>query len=248
MTGADRAASPPPQVSTPVRWLCEPWMAYLRYRGRRRMRRTVMERVCDGNLIVLQGVFNPVTFRTGKYLADFLMCTPLLDKPGSVPTALDMGCGSGILAVCAALRGYRVTAVDIDERAVLCTQMNAAMQNVLDKIKAVQGDLFAPIEGESYDLVVFSLPKFRGEPRTEFERALKSPDLIDRFARKLAGALKPSGIALFVLTNHGDPSGMLDGLAATGLSIERLTWRHFGVETMAIYAAKRLDRISTSTL
>src|SRR5262252_2744934 len=114
MTGADRAASPPPQVSTPVRWLCEPWMAYLRYRGRRRMRRTVMERVCGGKLVVLRGVFNPVTFRTGKYLADFLMRTPLLDqKLSSMPTALDMGCGSGILAVCAAQRGYRVTAVDI---------------------------------------------------------------------------------------------------------------------------------------
>ena len=30
---------------------------------------------------------------------------------------------------------------------------------------------------------------------------------------------------------------MLDGLQAAGLAVERLTWRHFGAETMAIYKA-----------
>jgi methylase of polypeptide subunit release factors len=93
------------------------------------MRRTVMERVCGGDLIVTPGVFNPVVFRTGKYFANFVLQTPLLDeKRSGVPTALDMGCGSGILAVCAAHRRYRVTAVDIDERALECTKMNAAIR------------------------------------------------------------------------------------------------------------------------
>jgi hypothetical protein len=86
--------------------------------------------------------------------------------------------------------------------------------------------------------MVFSLPKFRGVPKTDFERTLKSPDLIERFAAELPRALKPQGIALFVLTSHGDPRGMLQQIAASGLKIERLTWRHFGVETMAIYAAR----------
>jgi methylase of polypeptide subunit release factors len=121
---------------------------------------------------------------------------------------------------------------------VLCAKANAALNGVEDRVDVLQGDLFSPVEGQSFDLVVFSLPKFRGEPSTPFERTLKSPDLIDRFASGLPKVLKPSGIAFFVLTSHGDPHGMLEGLAAAGLVIQRLTWRHFGVETMAIYKAE----------
>src|SRR6185295_16992229 len=228
-------AQPPPRVSTIVRLLCEPWMAYLRFRGRRRMRRTIMERVGGSDFIVPIGVFNPVTFRTGKYLADFLRQTPLLDhKRSEVSTALDMGTGCGILALTVARRGYAVTAIDVDERAVTATKMNAAVQDLYDKVHAVQGDLFAPVEGKTYDLIVFSLPKFRGQPQSAFDRTLRSPDLIDRFAAELPKFLKSNGFALFLLTSHGDPAGVLDGLTAAGLAVERLTWRHFGVETMAI--------------
>jgi len=203
-----------------------------------------MERVGGNYVIVPRGVFNPVTFRTGKYLAEFLLRTPLLDAKGNgVPTALDVGCGSGILAVCAAQRGYDVTAVDIDDRAVLCAKANAAINRVEDKVNVLQGDLFGPLHGQAFDLVVFSLPKFRGQPRIPFERTLKSPDLIDRFAADLPKVLKPSGVALFVLTSHGDPRGVLDGLAASGLAVERVTWRHFGVETMAIYRAQHKGRV-----
>ncbi len=63
-------------------------------------------------------------------------------------------------------------------------------------------------------------------------------------AAELPSVLKPDGMALFVLTSHGDCAGMLDGLAQASLSVERLLWRHFGVETMAIYAA-RLARVPT---
>jgi methylase of polypeptide subunit release factors len=140
--------------------------------------------------------------------------------------------------VFAAARGYDVTAVDIEPRAASCARANAILNKVEDKIRVVEGDLFAPVQGRTFDLVVFNLPFFRGVPESPLERAWKSPDIIERCAEGLPQMLKANGLALFVLSSHGDPQTLLDGLARSGLIVERVGWRHFGVETMAIYAAR----------
>ena len=47
--------------------------------------------------------------------------------------------------------------------------------------------------------------------------------------------MKPNGIALVLLTSHGDEQGMLGGLEAAGLSVEIAERKQFGVEIMTIY-------------
>jgi methylase of polypeptide subunit release factors len=204
-----------------------------------RQSRGVFERVLRREFVVWPGVLNPVTFRAGRYLAEFIARTPrlTLESGATDATALDLGTGCGILAVFAALRGYKVTAIDIEPAAVSCARANAILNRVEDRVAVLQGDLFAPVEGQSFDVVVFNLPFFRGHARTPLESAWISPDVIDRCAAGLSAALKPKGAAYFVLSGHGDPKGMLTALAREGLCVERLAWRHFGVETMAIYSA-----------
>ena len=230
------SALPPPSVSTPVRLLNTPWTALKRVFLRRRLGRAVFERIVGRSFVVWPGVFNPVVFRTGRFLAEFIASSPLLDPAGEEKTALDMGTGCGVLGIFAALRGYRVTAVDVVPEAVSCARANALLNEV--PVELLLGDLFAPVEGLSFDLVLFSLPKFRGTPNSTFETSWRSPDVIDRLAAGLPAMLKPGGTAYFVLTSHGDCDSMLDGLARSGLAVERLFWRHFGVETMAVYAAR----------
>lgn len=233
-----RVVPAPPQVSVLVRWLCTPVMAFKRAMLRRRLGRSVFERVLGRRFAIWPGVFNPVVFRSGRYIAEFVARTPLLANRAGTATALDMGTGCGILAVFAALRGFRVTAIDMMPEAVSCARANAILNHVQGRVEVLAGNLFDPVAGRRFDLVVTSLPKFRGEPQTTFERSWRSPDIIDRFAAGLPGVMKPGGMALIVLTSHGDYNGMLSGLANAGLTVERLTWRHFGVETMAIYAAR----------
>jgi methylase of polypeptide subunit release factors len=204
-----------------------------------RQSRAVFERVLRRDFVVWPGVLNPVTFRAGRYFAEFIARSPRL-APQSDATALDLGTGCGILAVFAATRGYRVTAIDIEPAAVSCARANAILNRVEDRVLVLQGDLFAPIEGQTFDVVVFNLPFFRGHARTPLERAWTSPDVIDRCAAGLSTALKPNGAAYFVLSGHGDPKSMLAALAREAFSVERLAWRHFGVETMAIYSARRV--------
>ena len=61
---------------------------------------------------------------------------------------LDVGCGSGILAITAALLGAnKIIGCDIDEVAVKVAGENAALNGVQDRIAFHQGDLTSQVEG-----------------------------------------------------------------------------------------------------
>ena len=226
----------PPEVSAVVRWFWTPWTAAKRAVLRRRLGKAVFERVLGRHFVVWPGVFNPVVFLTGRYLAEFVARSPLLDPVAGTKTVLDVGTGCGVLGIFAALRGHQVTAVDVVPEAVSCARANAILNRA--KVELLLGDLFAPVVGHRFDIVLASLPKYRGTPKTTFDRSWRSPDVIDRFTEGLPSVLAPDGVAFFVLTSHGDCAGMLNGLAKAGLLVERLECRHFGVGTMAIYAAR----------
>src|SRR6202022_3489289 len=74
--------------------------------------------------IVLEGapgVFVPSLH--GRFYANALQV-----EPGE--RVIDIGTGSGILAIAAARRGARVVATDIDERAIAAASHNAALNGV----------------------------------------------------------------------------------------------------------------------
>ena len=75
--------------------------------------------------------------------------------------ALDMGCGSGILALAVAKRwGIPVTAVDIDPEAVRVTRVNAALNGVKSRIRSQGGDGYhTPIVGrhKPYGLITANI-------------------------------------------------------------------------------------------
>jgi len=71
---------------------------------------------------------------------------------------LDVGTGTGILAIQAAKAGAkRIDALDIEQSAVDCARHNVSMNNFEDKIKVFKSDLFAEVS-EKYDLIIANLP------------------------------------------------------------------------------------------
>jgi methylase of polypeptide subunit release factors len=71
--------------------------------------------------------------------------------------ALDVGTGSGIHALLAARRHREVVAVDVNPRALAYTALNAAL-NGFDNVECRIGSFFAPVEGESFDLITCNAP------------------------------------------------------------------------------------------
>ncbi|MBQ8555554.1 MAG: 50S ribosomal protein L11 methyltransferase [Clostridia bacterium] len=77
------------------------------------------------------------------------MCLELLeDAMHGGETVIDVGTGSGILAIGAAMLGARdVLAIDIDPTAVKVARENIAHNNLQDKVRAVEGNLLDSTDG-----------------------------------------------------------------------------------------------------
>jgi release factor glutamine methyltransferase len=210
------------------------WRAVLRVKlalfDRRKYERTVLESVDGMPLVVLPDVFNPRLLRSGAFLVEQLGRSELL-RPGN--RVLDLGSGSGACGVAAARRGCRVVAVDINSSAVRCTRINALLNDVPLDVR--EGDLFAPVDGETFDVVLFNPPYYRGVPRDALDHAWRSVDVGERFAAQLATHLTPTGHALVVLSSDGDGNGFLSALERHALAHAVVAHRDFLNEVMRVY-------------
>ncbi len=83
-----------------------------------------------------------------------------LADPDAVARILDLCTGSGALAVLAAMRfpDATVDAVDISADALAVAAHNVGEHGLDDRITLLPGDLFAPVEGERYDLIITNPP------------------------------------------------------------------------------------------
>jgi ribosomal protein L3 glutamine methyltransferase len=84
----------------------------------------------------------------------------LIGDPAAVSRVLDLCTGSGCLAVLAARQfpGAMIDAVDISADALAVAARNVADYGLAERIRLLQGDLFAPVAGERYDLILANPP------------------------------------------------------------------------------------------
>ena len=98
-----------------------------------------------------------MSFGTGHHCTTQLMIEALLDGEIENKRVLDMGSGTGVLAIVAAKLGAEsVLAVEIDDMAEESVRENIALNGVADKIESVCGDASA-IEGEKFDIVLANI-------------------------------------------------------------------------------------------
>lgn len=94
-----------------------------------------------------------LAFGTGTHETTRLCLTALERYMNAGARVLDVGCGSGILAVASLLLGAgHAVGVDIDELAVKTAKENAALNQVEDRFEAICGDLTKKVSGK-YDVV-----------------------------------------------------------------------------------------------
>ncbi len=142
--------------------------------------------------------------RTGLFSGDD--ASSLMD-PANVSSALDLCTGSGCLAILMAqtFPHAMIDAVDLSPDALAVAKINLEASGLQDRIGLVQGDLFAPLQGRRYDLIVTNPPYVGAQVMSELppeyahepEMALASgEDGLDIVRRILANAgehLNPGG-------------------------------------------------------
>lgn len=78
-------------------------------------------------------------------------------SPRHTQRALDLGCGAGAIALLLCRQAVQVIATDINPRAVAIARINVALNGV-DNIDVREGDLFAPVADEIFDLIAAHPP------------------------------------------------------------------------------------------
>ena len=98
-----------------------------------------------------------MSFGTGHHATTQLMVKSLLESNLDGKRVLDMGSGTGVLAIVAAKLGAEsVLAVEIDEMAEESVRENIALNGVNDKITSIWGDADA-ITGREFDLILANI-------------------------------------------------------------------------------------------
>ncbi|MET9699906.1 HemK2/MTQ2 family protein methyltransferase [Streptomyces sp. NPDC006529] len=171
-------------------------------------------------LIAPPGVYKPQA--DTRLLAEALAQEDL--GPGT--DVLEIGTGTGALALTAAARGARVTAVDVSWTAVTTARLNALRHRL--PLRVVHGDFEARTAGRRYDVVVTNPPYVPAPaerlPERGPERAWDAgPDgrgVIDRICAGAPAMLRPGGVLLMVHSAMSGAEETLDRLARSGLDGE----------------------------
>jgi ribosomal protein L3 glutamine methyltransferase len=130
-----------------------------------------------------------------------------LVAPEAVERVLDLCTGSGCLAVLAAMRfpNARVDAVDLSADALAVARINVADHGLEDRVRLMQGDLFAPLGRAHYDLILTNPPyvdatgmaslppEYRREPRRALDGGADGLDIVRRIVAQAGEHLTPHG-------------------------------------------------------
>jgi release factor glutamine methyltransferase len=159
-------------------------------------------------------------------------------------TILDLGCGSGAVALTFALELPRasVFASDVSPAAVAVTRENARRLGVTGRVEVRCGDLFRPYEGRRFDFVVSNPPYVSSgdlerlapevrdhEPRLALDGGRDGLDFYRRLAAEADGMLAAEG-ALVVEIGEGQGAAVAATFSAAGLRVEATERDLSGIE------------------
>ncbi|MFI9742371.1 HemK2/MTQ2 family protein methyltransferase [Streptomyces sp. NPDC052494] len=171
-------------------------------------------------LIVLPGVYRP---QADTWLLAEALSHERVDADTDV---LDIGTGTGALALSAARTGARVEAVDVSWPAVIAACLNAFRQRL--PLRVTHGDFAARTRDRRFDVVLTNPPYVpSARPRPSARGAARAwdagPDgraVIDRVCAYAPALLRPGGVLLMVHSGMCGPPATVARLEAGGLSAE----------------------------
>ncbi|NEZ05195.1 50S ribosomal protein L3 N(5)-glutamine methyltransferase [Wenzhouxiangella sp. XN201] len=173
-------------------------------------------------------------------------------EPDRLRRVLDVGTGSGCLAIATAVYWPEVTvdAVDISPEALALARANAQRHGVGDRVEAIESDLLDAVSGRRYDVILANPPyvptasmaelpaEYRWEPALGLEAGEDGLDLVRRLLDTAADHLEDDGV---LIVEVGEAAEALESLLLErGIEFTWLEFEHGG-DGVALIEAKAFE-------
>jgi len=160
------------------------------------------------------------------------------DARGRAPLRRARCTGSACLAIAAAhtFPDAEVDAVDLSADALKVAQLNIHDHGLRDRVEVLHGDLFEPLEGRRYDLILSNPPyvtdaamdalpeEFRKEPAMALGAGVDGMDIVRRIVAEAGRHLNPGGLLLVEIGhNQAEAEAALPDLPLVWLDTDSAT-------------------------
>lgn len=167
----------------------------------------------------------------------FLLAENITPKKGDY--VLDVGTGTGILALVAAGKASKVLGVDINPEAVELARNNAKL-NGLPNVESRLSDLFTNV-GDRFDLIVFNPPylpvKEDGLLELSWSGGERGVEVVERFLGEVKDYLKPRGRILMVASSLNGLRAVERKFIENGLSFRVLAEKKIPFEMLYVISS-----------
>jgi release factor glutamine methyltransferase len=186
-------------------------------------------------LVIPPAVFHPGFFFSTRLLLRYIASLPLKNK-----LLLELGAGSGLIALYTARQGAQVTATDINPVAIQSLEMNRQSNRI--PLTVIESDLFTNIPKQAFDIIAINPPYYKKQPGTPAEYAWYCGEQGEYFQQLFSGLqlyMHAQSIVLMVLCDGCDLQ-MIQSMAATnGFRMNCVFIKTNWIETNYIFSIER---------
>ena len=156
---------------------------------------------------------------------------------------LEIGTGTGIIAIITSKITERVVAVDINKHAVECAKMNSNINH--SNIDVRLGDLFDSIKDEKFDTILFNTPylptnedeRVDDELEAAWDGGVDGRVVINRFIEEVSGHLNPGGRVQLVQSSLSNVEQTVGRLMEKGFDVSITASERFFFEEVVVLTA-----------
>jgi release factor glutamine methyltransferase len=162
-------------------------------------------------------------------------------------SVLEIGTGSGIVAMYASRLTDRITVTDINFDACILAEKNFNDNNI-ENIEILFGNLFEPVKNRKFDVILFNTPYLPTEEddviddtiNYAFDGGLNGRKVIDLFLDEVKNHLNDGGIVQMIQSSLSGNQETLDRLDEMGFIAEIKASEHFFFEDITLINAYKI--------
>ena len=175
----------------------------------------------------------------------YLLADNLEIKKGQ--SVLEIGTGSGIVAMYASKLTDKITVTDINFDACELARKNFE-ENKIENIEILFGNLFEPVKNRKFDVILFNTPYLPTEDgdviddtlNYAFDGGLNGRKVIDLFLNEVGNYLNDGGIVQLIQSSLSGNDKTLEKLDKLGFIAEIAQSEHFFFEDITLINAYKI--------